>query len=237
MGNGFFLEGSDNALLDGDAAMPADSTEPGPNVVVVAAIELLLAEFTTLVANGVLRRASGAHEGHGKRDSLRGMRDGVQDGAFGNAVGHVVRFETETGEAHEEEGQADDGREEPDPALEREDLGLKFELVQGQDMGRDDRALAAANPACDGGARDTEVMEEHGVTSFADDVPKSVVTRLTAGQGWHASRSIAMGSSGKTAEGQLLQQFRGWAQTCRGAGIAHSQGSRGPNLPGSYSEF
>jgi hypothetical protein len=83
-------------------------------------------------------------EGHGKRDSLRGVRDGVQDGALGGAVGHVVRVETETGEAHEEEGQADDGQEELDPALESEDLGLELELVQGKDVGGDDRALAAA---------------------------------------------------------------------------------------------
>lgn len=60
VGKGFFLEGSYKALLDGDAAMPADSTETGPNVVVVAPIEVLLAEFATLVANSVLRRASGA---------------------------------------------------------------------------------------------------------------------------------------------------------------------------------
>ena len=29
---------------------------------------------------------------------------------------------------------------------------------------------------------------------FADDVPKSVVIRLTAGRGWHASRFFALGS-------------------------------------------
>jgi hypothetical protein len=148
-------------------------------------------------------------EGHAKRDSLRGVRDGVQDGSLGGIVGHVVRIETETGEAHEEEGQADDSKEELDPALETEDLGLEFELLQGKDMGGDDRALAAANPACGGRARDTDVMEEHGVTFFADDVPKSVVIRLTAGRGWHASRLIALGPPGKAAEGQFLQRYRG----------------------------
>jgi hypothetical protein len=148
-------------------------------------------------------------EGHGKRDSLRGVRDGVQDGSLGGAVGQVVRVETETGEADEEEGQADDGQEELDLALESEDLGLEIELVQGKDMGGDDRALAAANPACGGRARDAEVMEEHGVTFFADDVPKSVVIRLTAGRGWHASRLSALGPPDKAAQGQFLLRFHG----------------------------
>jgi hypothetical protein len=68
-------------------------------------------------------------ESHGKWDSLRGVRDGVQDGSLGGAVGQMPGVETKTGEAHKEEGQADDGKEEPDPALKSEDLGLEFELV------------------------------------------------------------------------------------------------------------
>lgn len=140
-------------------------------------------------------------EGDGKWDSLRGVRDGFQEGALGGAVGQVVRVETESGEGDEEEGQADAGQEEPDPAFESEDLGLKLELVQGQDMGGDDRALAAANPARGGRARDAELMEKRGVTFFTDDVPKSVVIRLTAGRGWHASRLSALGSPRKAAEG------------------------------------
>jgi hypothetical protein len=146
-------------------------------------------------------------EGHGKRDSRRGVRDGVEDGSLGDAVGHVLGIETKPGKAHEEEGQANDGQEELDPALESEDLGLEFDLVQGKDLGGDNRALAAANPAGAGRAWDTEVMEEHGVTFFADDVPNSVVIRLTAGQGWHASRLIALGSRASQPRSNFLCDF------------------------------
>jgi hypothetical protein len=54
----FFLESADEALLDGDAAMPANCAEPGANVVVVAPIEVVLAELAALIADGVLRCAS-----------------------------------------------------------------------------------------------------------------------------------------------------------------------------------
>src|ERR1019366_6659839 len=47
-------------------------------------------------------------ESHGKRDSLRGVRNGVQDGSLGGAVRYVLGVETKTGEAHKKEGQADD---------------------------------------------------------------------------------------------------------------------------------
>jgi hypothetical protein len=53
---GFFFEGADESLLDGDAVMPANCAEPGANVVVVAPIEEVLAEFGALIADGVLRR-------------------------------------------------------------------------------------------------------------------------------------------------------------------------------------
>jgi hypothetical protein len=39
-----FLEGADEPLLHGDAAMAANCAEPGANVVVVAPFEVLLAE-------------------------------------------------------------------------------------------------------------------------------------------------------------------------------------------------
>jgi len=52
------------------------------------------------------------------------------------------QLETKTGEANKKEGQADDGKEELGPALKSEDLRLKFELVQGKDLGGDARALA-----------------------------------------------------------------------------------------------
>jgi hypothetical protein len=51
---------------------------------------------------------------------------GLQEGAFGGAVWHSLGVETETREAHEEECQADDGKEKLDPVLKGEDLGLEF---------------------------------------------------------------------------------------------------------------
>ncbi len=136
-------------------------------------------------------------QGHGKRDSPRGVRDGVQDGALGRAVGHALGVESEPGKAYEEEGQADDGQEKPDPALENEDFCPEFELVHSQNFGRHQGALATANPTGGRGARHTELMEQRWVTFFADDVSKSVVIRLTAGRGWHASTLIAPVSRGK----------------------------------------
>jgi hypothetical protein len=58
---------------------------------------------------------------------------------------------------------------------------LKFLLVHGKDLGRDNRALAAMNPACSGGAWYTEGMEQHWVTFFADKIAKSVVIGTTTG--------------------------------------------------------
>ena len=52
------VEDADEALLHGDAAMPANCAEPGANVVVVAPFEVVLAELAALIADGVLRRAS-----------------------------------------------------------------------------------------------------------------------------------------------------------------------------------
>jgi hypothetical protein len=146
-------------------------------------------------------------EGHGKRDCLLGVRHGVQNGAFSGAVWHSLGVETETREAHEEEGQADDGKEKHNSALKGEDLGLEFVLVQSKDLGRDDRALAAANPACSSGAWYTEVMEQHWVTFFADEIAKSVVIGTTTGQGWHALKLGTPELRGKSAHGQFLLQF------------------------------
>ena len=94
------------------------------------------------------------------------MRDGVKDGALGSGVGHALGIEAETGKAHGEEGQSDDGQEELDPALKSEDLDLELDLVQGKDVGGDNRALAAANPAGGGRTRDTEVMTWLGLIHY-----------------------------------------------------------------------
>jgi hypothetical protein len=53
------LEGADEPLLHGDAAMPANCAEPRPNVVVVAPFEVRLAELAALAADRVLGHASG----------------------------------------------------------------------------------------------------------------------------------------------------------------------------------
>jgi hypothetical protein len=118
----------------------------------------------------------------------------------------TLGIEAETGKAHEEEGQSDDGQEELDPALKSEDLGLEFELVQGKYLGGDYRALAAANPAGGSGARHTEVTEQRWITFFASDVAKPVVIRFTAGRGSHASRMLSPGARGKAAKEQFPLQ-------------------------------
>jgi hypothetical protein len=46
-----FLEGADEPLLDRDAAVPANCTEPGTDLVVVAPCEVLLPELAALVGN------------------------------------------------------------------------------------------------------------------------------------------------------------------------------------------
>jgi len=56
-----------------------------------------------------------------------------------------------------------------------------FLLVHGEDLGGDDGTGAATDPTCGGGARDTEVTEQHGVAFFADEVAHAVVIRMTAG--------------------------------------------------------
>jgi hypothetical protein len=89
----------------------------------------------------------------------------------------------------------------------RRNLILELELVQGKDLGGDDRALAAANPAGGSGARHTEVTKQHGVTFFASDVAKPAVIRVTAGRDGHASAMLSPGSQGKSAKEQFPLQF------------------------------
>ncbi|HEX7505297.1 MAG TPA: hypothetical protein VF550_00905, partial [Polyangia bacterium] len=54
MRKSLILEDADEALLHGDAAMPANCAEPGANLVVVAPFEVVLAELAALIADGVL---------------------------------------------------------------------------------------------------------------------------------------------------------------------------------------
>jgi hypothetical protein len=75
----------------------------------------------------------------------------------------------------------DDAKEEPDPALEGEDLGLEFLLVEGEGLGGDDGTRAATDATCGGGTRDTEVTEQQGVAFLAHEIAHAVVIRTTAG--------------------------------------------------------
>jgi len=52
------FQGEDESLLHGDAAMPANCTEPGTDAVIVAPGEVLLAKLAALIADGVLGRPS-----------------------------------------------------------------------------------------------------------------------------------------------------------------------------------
>ena len=70
---------------------------------------------------------------------------------------------------------------------------MEFLLVHSKDLGGDDRALAATEPTCGGGARDTEVAKEAWVTLFADEIANSMVISTTTGRGWHALGLIMRG--------------------------------------------
>jgi hypothetical protein len=142
-------------------------------------------------------------QGDAERDSLLGVRQGGQDGSLGISVGHTLGIEAEPGQADEQKGQTDDGKKKPDPALESEDFGLEFLLVHGQDLGRDDRTGATAKPTRGGGTRNTDVVKETGVTTFANEIAKSVVIGTTAGDGWHAAWSVMWRPRGKSLQCEL----------------------------------
>lgn len=142
-------------------------------------------------------------QGDGERDSLLGVRQGGQDGSLGIPVGHTLEIEAEPGQADEQKGQTDDGKKKPDPALESEDFGLELLLVPGQDLGRDDRTGATAKPTRGGGTRNTDVVKETGVPTFAHEIAKSVVIGTTAGDGWHAAWSVMWRPRGKSLQCEL----------------------------------
>jgi hypothetical protein len=74
VGEPFLLEGANEPLLDGDAAMPANCAEPAANVVIVAPFEVRLTELAALVADRVLSHLGEREVGEG---------DDVQRGGFG----------------------------------------------------------------------------------------------------------------------------------------------------------
>ena len=83
------------------------------------------------------------------------------------------------------------------------DFGLEFLLVHGQDLGRDDRTGATAKPTRGGGTRNTDVVKKTGVTTFANEIAKSVVIGTTAGDGWHAAWSVMWRPRGKSLQCEL----------------------------------
>ena len=146
-------------------------------------------------------------ESDGERDCLQGMLNSGQDGPLGPGIGNAQRIEPESGEAHEQEGQADDAKKKPDSALEQKDLGLELLLVQCEDLGRDHCTRAAVKPACNRRARHTKILEQHGVATFANEVSKSVVIGTTTRQGWHASWSFKKGLWASQPKANFLCNF------------------------------
>jgi hypothetical protein len=74
-----------------------------------------------------------------------------------------------------------------DAPPEGEDLGLKFNVVQREDIGGDDGPRAAPNPADHRGTWNAEVMEEARVAFLADEVSDSVVVGTAPGGGRHGT--------------------------------------------------
>ena len=143
-------------------------------------------------------------QSNGGRDDLLSLGNGGQVRSFGAASGHALGIEAKPGQSHKQEGEPNDGEEKPDPALESEDLSLEFLRIPGDDLGRDDRALAATNPACSGRAWNTEVGEQHRVAFFAHQVAKAMVIGATTSGERHASRSVRWGHWASQPKGAFL---------------------------------
>ena len=126
-------------------------------------------------------------QGNGERDGLLSGRDGRQDRTLGLAVGHPLRVEAKAGEANQEEGEPYDDEEESDAPPEGKDFGLKFGMVKGEYLGRDDGPGAAPTPTDGRGAWNSEVMEQTWVALLADEVAHPVVVGKAAGGGRHGA--------------------------------------------------
>jgi hypothetical protein len=114
-------------------------------------------------------------QGDSERDGLLGGSDSGQDRTFRLAIGHALGVEAETRETNEEECEPDDSEEKSDSPTECEDLGLQFRMVQGEDLGGDDRARTSADPAGSSRARNSEVSEQARVVLLAHEVAHPVV--------------------------------------------------------------
>ena len=114
---------------------------------------------------------------------------GAQNHVLGFTVGQAMEVEVEAGEPHEQEGQPDDGQEEPDPAPESEDLGLKFHMLQAEDLGGNDGTRSTTNPTDGSRAWNTEVLEQARVALLTGEVTHAVVVGAAASGGRHGSWS------------------------------------------------
>jgi hypothetical protein len=81
----------------------------------------------------------------------------------------------------------DDSEEKSDSPTEREDLGLQFRMVQGENLSGDDRARTSADPAGSSRSRNSEVLEQARVVLLAHEVAHPVVICPTAGGGKHGA--------------------------------------------------
>ena len=93
----------------------------------------------------------------------------------------------EAGKTNDEESQPDDGEKEPESALEGGDLGLKLRLVEVENVDGDNGPRATADPANRSRARDTDVLEETGVTFLTGEVAHPMVVDTAAGGGRHGA--------------------------------------------------
>jgi hypothetical protein len=126
-------------------------------------------------------------ESDGGGHDLLGGRNGTQDCALGFAVGQTLGVEAEAGESHKQEGQPDDGKEEPVPEPKGEDLGLKFRMVQGEDIGGNDGTRPTTNPTDSRRAWDADMSEQIRVALVTNEVAHSVVIDPSTAGSRHAS--------------------------------------------------
>ena len=148
--------------------------------------------------------------GHG----LLGGCNGAQNHVLGFTVGQAMEVEVEAGEPHEQEGQPDDGQEEPDPAPESEDLGLKFHMVQAEDLGGNDGTRPTTNPTDGSRAWNTEVLEQVRVALLTDEVAHSVDIGASQGGSRHGSWSSRLADEASMADADSFCDFACVAAAC-----------------------
>ena len=169
----------DGHVVDRRGLLAGELTRNGARATaaVVEAASLIESKPSAVAGRGEAKHSQCDRDG----DALLCSFDGAQDGGFGFAGRHPLGVEPEAEQANQEEKEAGDGQQELDSALELQDPGAKLLFVLGEQLRRDHRPGAAANPACSGGARDAQLGEESGIALLADQAADAVVVGSVEG--------------------------------------------------------